>query len=310
MTFIIAEIGSNWTTLDDCIYSIKEAKAAGADAAKFQMYTHKELYGFDGPPLFGELPKEWIPEFKRACDRVGIEFMCTAFSVRGFDYLDPYVKRHKVASSCNSTRSILDYLGTLNKPVYVSTGAASLEDIRLALDLLNGNGTPLYCVAAYPAKVIDFNVMSSIRMNLGCDVGYSDHSIDVLTLPKIAQQMGATVIEKHFSAIDADTPDKPHSINPREFKLMVDILRGRQHPVRVGWTPEEQPMADMYRNRCVAIKDLKAGEQLVIGDNFGVFRTKEKDVQGMSGFYSKAMEGKRMSVNVSRGTGISLSDLY
>ena len=97
---IIAEVGSNWTTQDDVMTSIHMAKAMGADAVKFQLFSDIDLYGLPSPSLSKySLPKHWMPEMKRLCDKHDIEFMCTAFSVESLLYVNSFVDTHKLASS-------------------------------------------------------------------------------------------------------------------------------------------------------------------------------------------------------------------
>src|SRR3990167_1071022 len=106
-TFIIAEIGSNWTSFEEAKDSISFAKQAGADAVKFQAFRVEALYGFYDSQYGehramggnGELPLEWLPKLKEKADACGIEFMCSAFSPELYDVVNPYVLVHKIASS-------------------------------------------------------------------------------------------------------------------------------------------------------------------------------------------------------------------
>jgi sialic acid synthase SpsE len=306
--FIIAEIGSNWTNLDDCFLSIKEAANAGASAAKFQLFTHHDLYGFKGT-IKGELDRSWVPLLARQCDRSGIDFMCTAFSPEGFEFIIAYVARPKVASSCLTTASILKKVGSFNKPVYLSTGASSLGEILMAMGFTGPKTTPLYCVANYPAKVINLDNIRLMAKELKVPVGYSDHSIDVLNIPQLAVQMGAVVIEKHFDAVNKNTPDSPHSINSAQFRMMVDSIYGIRQIPRIGWTAEESDMAHIHRNRCIAIKDLQAGDVLIEGENYGAYRSKMVDLNGLSGFCATGLNGKTMSKDIKAGMGIGANDI-
>ena len=298
--YIIAEIGSNWESLDDCFQSIQEAHNSGANAAKFQMFTHAELYGISGQ-LKHELPHDWVPLLRRQCDRSGIEFMCTAFSPEGFEYINPYVDIHKIASSCITTTPILKKVASFNKKTILSTGASSIGEIRLAMNHFPGQlVTPLYCVANYPAKVINLENIRLMEKELGVKVGYSDHSTDVLNIPRMAVQMGAVVIEKHLDCARKGTPDSPHSISPDEFRLMVDSINNIRTIPRIGWIPEEQGMVLMHRNRLMAIKDIKSGD-MFDETNYGCFRSKEKDMNGMSGFCYEAVNGKVSRVDIKSG---------
>jgi sialic acid synthase SpsE len=222
---VIAEVGSNWKSLQDCVESIRMAKEAGADAVKFQYFTGPELYGKD-------IKRSNTPDvvfLHKMCARTGIEFMCTAFSPYGYRFIDPYVKCHKIASSEITAFDLLDTVNNFKRPVYLSTGGAKVSQIIEALNHLKDcEVTLMYCVAEYPAKIIDFRLLQTLQYLFGPKVkyGYSDHSIDVLVIPERAKDLGAVVIEKHVNFTKhTDTPDAPHSLNYDEFKLMIKHLK-------------------------------------------------------------------------------------
>jgi sialic acid synthase SpsE len=224
---VIAEVGSNIKDHDDCIRSVLAAKASGADVVKFQYYTGQDLFG----PLYGGnngliVNVEQISE---ECAWQGIEFMCTAFSPAGYRMIDPYVKRHKVASSEITALDILSTVNSFGKPVILSTGGATHDEIAEALLVLrNVPVTILYCEVAYPARIVDFRHFDNLKDRFGevCEIGYSDHTIDVLTIPGVAKARGATVIEKHVNfAGHTDTPDAGHSISGPELSMMVRYLK-------------------------------------------------------------------------------------
>lgn len=237
MTLIIGEIGSNFESKQDIFDSITSLKECGADIAKLQLYTHKELYGYDGPAMPGEIPREWIPEFAAHCGRVGIEFACTAFSPEGYRFIDPYVKRHKIASAENTCGPIINVVDSMNKPVLISTGGCSLDEIAFMANMFfqSEDITLMYCVSAYPAKNINLrNIVDLMQKELTYNaVGYSCHSDEWVT-PVIANEYveswcsrPLSVVEKHFKIRDMNTPDNPHSILPEEFKKMAECLSGK-----------------------------------------------------------------------------------
>jgi sialic acid synthase SpsE len=235
---VIAEIGSNFKTQDDCIRSVGCAKEAGADAVKFQYFTGADLYG----PLYGGtrnliIDVEGLAE---ECGWKGIEFMCTAFSPTGYRMVDPFVKRHKVASSEITALDILNTVNSLGKPVILSTGGATGDEIARALLMLrNVPVTILYCEVAYPARVVDFRRFDELKARFGpvCEIGYSDHSIDVLNIPGTARDRGAKILEKHVNFTEhTDTPDAGHSISGKEFAMMTKYLKD-QLPVCETFNP-------------------------------------------------------------------------
>ena len=103
---VIADIGSNWNTLDDSLNAIAECKKAEIDIVKFQYFTHEKLYGFPGK-MKGELSKEWIPLIHKHCVEVGIEFMCSVFDPNDVEFINQYVNIHKIASSENSYAELI-----------------------------------------------------------------------------------------------------------------------------------------------------------------------------------------------------------
>lgn len=240
---IICEIGSNWKTLGDCLFSIKKAKDCGADVVKFQYFNKFEMVG--GYEVFDvstpHLPTNWIRSLAECARSEGIEFMCTAFSKPGYEFVNQFVGTHKIASAEITDLDILKTVNGFGKPVYLSTGGAHTSQVETALHLLKDcRVTIFYCVTAYPARIVDFRHLEALReaFGNGYTYGYSDHSIDVLNIPRLAQWHNATVIEKHVNFTDhTDTDDAPHSLNATEFSLMVKKLTGDDIPLRDTFTP-------------------------------------------------------------------------
>lgn len=305
---IIAEIGSNYHIREDCLASIKKAKLAGADVAKFQLFTHEELYGFPQPagsPDGGQyLPRDIIPDLKAFADRCEIEFMCTPFSVDGIDFLDPYVRRFKVASSNLLHYEMLERLNEIKKPVILSTGGHYISQAVVAAGMLKDcDVTVMYCVADYPARYINFFKMLKLMEHFP-KVGYSDHSEDILNIPMMAKTYGAVILEKHVNFTNwNDTPDAPHSLSGDEFKLMVNNLKGREVPIEFG----EDKMRSHWKVRCIAIKGIECGEKLEYGTNFGIFRSKRLDIFGLNPLEADLLNGKQTNRAYCRGDGIGLN---
>ena len=306
--FIICEIGSNWTTLDDCLHSISAAKACGADAVKFQAYTHEALYGTPGE-VKGSLPLDWLPTLKAKADAVGIEFMCSAFSPELVEAVNEHVNIHKVASAEMTHIRILDAVKRSRKPVILSTGASGEADIREALRRLDTSPVILlYCVANYPAQAVDPRVIPLMRDRFGVPVGFSDHSTDVLTIPKAAMDMGAVVIEKHVTFIKGETPDSPHSLTGDQFALMVRNLKNDYQPV-IGVHSEEQGMVLKHNRRLIATKAIEVGEVFQEGVNFGIYRSLRDDTHSFSPFALHVVQGDTAKRAIKAGQGIGPSDV-
>ncbi len=328
--FIVAEVGSNWHTYDDCKESIDLAAACGASAAKFQLFSGRELYGPNASPVTHELPGEWLEKLAARCKLRGIEFMCTAFSPEVVRLVNQYVNIHKVASSDLTDPLMLEAVKSTGKPVLLSTGASSWGDISIALlghKELAWKGFPkdqavvLYCNAAYPSTQHNLFMMDELK-KLGFPVGLSDHSLDSVYCPLSAvKHFGAVVIEKHFklrsendtlkasmgdefSTLGMNTPDAPHSLDPGAFKLMVDHIRGKRV---TGYLPsyEENHMFLRNNRRLIATQDIAAGQVLVRGKNYGAYRSLQDDSQGFHPMFWQSLEGKAVKAAVKAGQGIS-----
>jgi len=147
--FIIAEIGSNWTKIEDCLASIQTAAAVGADAVKFQLFNFKSLYGIEpakAPSWYNkesELPVDWLNKLKSAADNARIELMISAFGVDLLQAADRFVNCHKIASSETSHKDLLIAAAATAKPVFMSCGGCTPADINLALGALGGVTTIL-----------------------------------------------------------------------------------------------------------------------------------------------------------------------
>lgn len=307
--FVIAEVGSNWQTFEHCIQSISEAKAAGADAVKFQAFNSDALYGTREVALSHELPLGWLPKLKEKADACGIEFMCTAFSPELVVVVDPYVEVHKVASSDAAWPQMLEAVAKTGKPVLISFGAKSGEERAAAMEILNGECqlgrdlvVPLYCVASYPADYVDIPYFK--REHEYEFDGFSDHTLGYTATLEAAHR-GAVVIEKHFTAFpDLETPDRPHSLTPEQFRRMMDLIRGKKE----SRSSEEHAMILRHNRRLIATRDLAEGEVLTYGANYGAYRSLEDDTRGLSPFAWSEVEGKRATKAIARGKGIGPGD--
>jgi sialic acid synthase SpsE len=305
--YIIAEVGSNWKTHEDLVNSVQMAKAAGANAVKFQFFTKDELYG-PTYKLDDTFPLQRLAERAKF---VGIDFLCSAFSPEGVARVDPFVEAHKVASSEMSHVRILDAVRKTGKPCLLSTGAFHVEDIQKSINFFgNYSVIPLHCNISYPTKLTDLKKLTRMMNHRiaghGKVWGYSDHTTSIDAVPAfMCGVLGASVYEKHFNPFDfTDTPDAPHALNQKEFTIMCSYLNGRP----VDGTEEEQARL-MHIRRVIATQDLKEGDVLKEGVNIGIFRSKKPDVNGVSPFAIKALEGKLVNRDIPQGDGVSTRDI-
>ncbi len=303
--YIVAEVGSNFQTLEHCLWSICVAAQAGADAVKFQLFDLADLYGpgvKPGPYGCAQMSqiRDWLPALKAECDRFNVDLGVTAFSPELVKVVDPYVKWHKVASSDAAWPQMLDAVAACGKPVLLSTGAKTNDEVRRASHLLACKVpvVRLVCVAAYPADYVPLDPFAT-----GADgLGLSDHSLGY-SVPVEAAKCGAVVIEKHFTAFpDMDTPDRPHSLTPAQFTAMVKLIRTGEAP------DQERDMRLRHNRRLIATRDIAPRETLKYGENFGAYRSLEDDHYGASPFDWEKVEGKAAKREIKRGTGIAVGD--
>jgi len=289
--FIIAEAGVNHNgSFEKALELIQVAKDAGADAVKFQTFVPelvmtsnaaKAEYQIKTTEINEtqlemakkiQLPLDDFGKLKERCDRLEIEFMSTAFDEVSVETLRKLgLKRLKIPSGEITNLSYLRQLGRLNKPIVMSTGMATLREVKAAMDVLIEVGikkndlTILHCNTQYPTPMADANLKSmlTIQNELGVKIGYSDHTLGI-EVPIAAVAMGATIIEKHFTlARTLPGPDHKASLEPDELKSMVRSIRniekalgnGIKHP-----SQSEIKNIPIARKSIVARKSIKKGE--------------------------------------------------
>ena len=223
MIEIIAEIGQNHDgDMGLAKRLILKAKEAGADVAKFQLFEARKLFT-DSPdyPWFDyncktEITRDQLHVLKNECDRVGIEFMASAFDCERVSWLEEIgVKRYKVASRSVNDTALLDRIYATGKPVIVSLG---MWDNQIFPPTPDDSRTQfLYCVSRYPTELEDLHFS---QIDLGCYAGFSDHTIGV-SASMVAMARGAKIIEKHITLYKGRYgPDHACSATPREFSQL------------------------------------------------------------------------------------------
>jgi sialic acid synthase SpsE len=339
--FVVAEAGSNWrvgSPADDREMGhklIRAAREAGADAVKFQTFRASTTYApeagqigyLSGAGVTGsinelfrdlEMPYDLVAEFGAYAASAGIEFMSSPFSVEDLAAVDPFVVRHKLASYEISHVRLLEAMARTGKPLLISTGAATYDDITFALATAHAAGagdiTLLQCTAKYPAPLdrINLNVIPTLRTRFGTKVGLSDHSRDPRIAPLGAVALGATVIEKHFT-IDRSLPGPDHrfAIEADELKGMVDAIRSLEQALGVdekAVSDVEEELAAFAVRRLQAVSDIAAGEELIEGRNFDVLRPGSRS-RGLHPRYLSAIGGRRAARAIPAGDGITGADV-
>ncbi len=287
--YIIAELSANHGgSIEHAAKTIRAAAKAGANAVKLQTYTADTLTidcdneyfrigggtAWDGKTLYNlykeaYTPWEWHADLKKVAEECGLDFFSTPFDETAVDFLEELgVPCHKVASFELIDIPLLRKVGATHKPVIMSTGMASEEEIHEAEETLRKEGctdlTLLKCTSSYPAEPKDANLLTipDMEKKFGCPIGISDHTIGI-AVPVAAVGLGICMIEKHFTLSRADGgPDSSFSLEPAEFKEMVEAVRLAEQALGTicyGGTASETK-TKIFRRSLFAVKDIKAGE--------------------------------------------------
>lgn len=287
--YIIAEMSANHGgDIDNAYRIIEEAAKAGADCVKIQTYTadtltincdkpHFKIKGglWDGFTFYdlykdAYTPWEWQGDLKKKCEEVGVDFLSTPFDNTAVDFLESIdVEAYKIASFELVDIPLIEYAASKGKPMIMSCGMASVEEIKEAVDACrrqnNDQIVLLKCCSQYPAKYEDMNlsVIPDMKERFGVTVGLSDHSFGSLA-PVVAVTLGAKVVEKHVMLDDdkVESADSGFSMKMSEFKQMVEDIN---NTVLVQGKPsyeltENEKNNLASRRSLFAVKDIKKGE--------------------------------------------------
>jgi N,N'-diacetyllegionaminate synthase len=275
--FVIAEAGVNHNgSLELAKKLVDAAKDAGADCVKFQTFISKNIVSKNA--VKAEYQKQQTePEESQHDMLKKLELSFNEFvklndycKSKDIDFLDSLeMGTWKIPSGDITNLPYLIKIAKLNKPVILSTGMSTMEDIRSAIKALKENGvaelTVLHCTTEYPTPFedVNLNAMNTIKEEFGVKVGYSDHTKGI-EVPIAAVALGATVIEKHFTLDrNMEGPDHKASLEPNELKAMVDSIRHIELALGNGMKqPAESEKKNMAvaRKSIIASKDIKAGE--------------------------------------------------
>jgi pseudaminic acid synthase len=325
--FIIAEMSGNHnSSLDRALKMVDIAADTGADAVKLQTFKPETMTldvnkeGFTvtaekslwkGRELFGLFKEaqtawEWHkPLFERAKER-GILCFSSVFDESSVDFLEELdAPAYKIASFECTDIPLIRYAAQTGKPMIISTGMASLGEIDDAVGAARDGGcinlTLLKCTSTYPATPETTNLLTipHMRQLFGCDIGLSDHTLGI-GAAVAATALGATVIEKHFTIARADGGvDSAFSLEPDEFKRMVDetkVAQAALGQVRYGAMPDEQHARSKRRSLYIAA-DMAKGEVLT-KDNLRRIRPG----LGLPPKHYEAMLGRTVNRDVEKGT--------
>lgn len=213
MIEFIAEVSSNHARdLDRCLRFVDVAADAGCTAVKFQLFKVRELFApeaFVAKPHLAdreawELPVDYLAPIAQRCRARGLRFSCTPFYLQAVTELAPWVDFYKVASYELLWDDLLAACAATGKPVVLSTGMATLDEIDHAVQVLRDHGcarpTLLHCTSAYPTPCGEANLaaIETLRQATGCEIGWSDHTVEPGVIQRAVHRWGARVIEFHF----------------------------------------------------------------------------------------------------------------
>lgn len=330
--YIIAEMSANHAgSIERAKEIIHAAKESGADCIKIQTYTpdtmtidcHNEYFNIEKGTWEGEnlyslyqkayTPWVWQGELCAEAARTGIDFLSTPFDNTAVDFLEGLgVGFYKIASFELVDIPLLEYVASKNKPIIMSTGMGTLEEITEAVETIYSTGNRqlvlMKCSSAYPAKSEEMNLstITDLKARFGVPVGLSDHSMGAFSAATAAT-LGASVIEKHFCiSREIKNPDSTFSMEPQEFKAMVEQVREVEKALGApfyGVSKQEETNAG-FRRSLFAVEDIAEGEEFT-AENIRSIRP----AYGIKPKYYKEVLGKKAAHALKRGTPLSFDDI-
>lgn len=330
--FIIAEAGSNHNVdLNQAKRLIDVACQARADAVKFQLFRASKVYPRNaGQCDYLKLPKsiyemvsemempyEWLPVLSDYCRGKKILFLASVFDEESADRIEPYVEAFKISSYEMTHIPLIRHVALKGKPIILSTGAASLEEVQEVVSQIREVGNPdlilLQCTAAYPVPFDSLNLRAilTLKSTFQVPVGLSDHSRDPLVAPIAAVALGSAVIEKHFT-LDNDLPGPDHrfAVEPEELKWMVEKIRAAETALGSGKKlrqPVEEELYSFARRSILAVRSIKKGEKLT-PSNAAVLRH-GKHAPGLHPRFWESVIGKAATRDIAAEEPIGEDDL-
>ena len=328
--FIVAELSANHGgDINIAKNTIKAAKRAGADAIKLQTYTPETITLdsdaedfllkstiWQGRTLFdlykeASLPWEWHRELFKTAKEEGLICFSSPFDLSAVDFLETLDNPiYKIASFEITDVNLIAYAASKQKPIIISTGIASYEDIELAVQTCRNAGnddiTLLKCTSSYPAPLDEANLvmMQRFATDFGVKVGLSDHTLGI-TAAVVASVLGATVIEKHF-ILDKSIggPDASFSLDEKEFAEMVVAVRNAEKAMgRESYELTEKQIAGRVFARSLYVaEDIRKGEVITatnvrsVRPGYGVHPKYLNDILGKT-VISDLKKGERFDLS-------------
>lgn len=290
-TYIIAEMSGNHNqSFERATEMIRAMKEAGADAIKLQTYTPDTITIDSDAPEFrigkGTLwegktlyqlykeaytPWEWQPKLKKVADELGIDLFSTPFDPTAVEFLEKMdVPAYKVASFELVDIPLIKHIAKTGKPMIISTGMGKKKEIKDAIGAAHSAGNKqtaiLKCTSAYPSPPEEMNLLTIPDMaeSFGIPVGLSDHTMSIV-IPITAVALGACIVEKHFClSREEPGPDTGFSLEPHEFKEMVDAIRTTEKALgKISYSLTEKEKANTaFRRSLFVVRDIAKNEEL------------------------------------------------
>lgn len=286
--YIIAEMSANHGgKIENALELVRQSASAGADCVKIQTYTADSLTIncdnryfrirgglWDGHKLYdlyqeAGTPYEWQERIKEECEKCGVDFLSTPFDNNAVDFLESLgIEAYKIASFELVDIPLIEYTASKGKPMIISTGMGSLEEIQDAIDACQRAGNDqivlLKCCSEYPAPWEDMHLgnIPDMKQRFRLPIGLSDHSAGSLGAV-VGVTLGACVIEKHIKLPDIESADSKFSMKISDFTQMVKdvrnaklIAKGPDYSLTEG-----EEASTVFRRSLFAVKDIKAGEK-------------------------------------------------
>ena len=329
LTYVVAELSANHNqSFEQAVRIIHAASDAGADAVKLQTYTadtitlrsDKEYFrisggtSWDGRTLHdlyqqAFTPWEWQPKLKQIADELGMHLFSSAFDDSAVDFLEQMnVPAHKVASFELVDIGLIQKMAHTGKPLIMSTGMASEEEINEAVQAARQAGASqialLKCTSAYPAPPEEANLLTipDLARRFDCPAGLSDHTMGI-AVPVAAVVLGACIIEKHLCLRRADGgPDSAFSLEPEEFQAMVDAVRTAEKALgSPQFSPGKREANSLkFRRSLFVVEDVKRGEVFT--------KQNVRSIRPANGLHPRDLSevlGQRATCDIERGTPLS-----
>ena len=326
--YVIAEVSANHGgSLENALELVRQSAQAGADCVKIQTYTAEtmtidcdnkyfRIHGglWDGYKLYdlyteAGTPWEWQERIKEECEKNGVDFLSTPFDYTAVDFLeDIQTEAYKIASFELVDIPLIEYTASKGKPMIISCGMGSIEEIQDAVDACHRMGNEqiilLKCCSEYPADWADMH-LADMRQRFQVPIGLSDHSEGSLGAI-VGVSLGACVIEKHVCLPGVESPDSRFSMQIDDFAQMVlDVRNAKLLLRKSGYKlTEKEKNSTVFRRSVFAVKDIKEGE-LFTDDNLRVIRPG----YGVAPKHLKELLGKESPRCIHRGEPIKNTDI-